>query len=45
MAEEEQPERTTRIGVVQIGATTEEGGTRGISYRIGGEEDLPFIGL
>ncbi|MDD1717923.1 MAG: acetyl-CoA decarbonylase/synthase complex subunit delta, partial [Methanoregulaceae archaeon] len=45
MAEGEQPERTTGIGMVQIGATTDDGGTRGISYRIGGEENLPFIGL
>jgi acetyl-CoA decarbonylase/synthase, CODH/ACS complex subunit delta len=29
---------------VVIGATATEGGTRRISYRIGGESDLPFIG-
>jgi acetyl-CoA decarbonylase/synthase complex subunit delta len=31
------------IGRVQIGATEEEGGTRRISYRIGGNAGLPFV--
>jgi acetyl-CoA decarbonylase/synthase complex subunit delta len=33
-----------KIGEVVLGATASEGGTRRVSYRIGGEEDLPFIG-
>src|SRR5512138_926668 len=31
------------IGQVQIGATAEEGGTRRVSYRIGGSSGLPFV--
>ncbi len=31
------------IGLVQIGATTSEGGTRKVSYRIGGNGGLPFV--
>lgn len=38
------PGWTTPIREVVIGATVEEGGTRRISYRIGGETDLPCIG-
>ena len=38
------PGWTTPIREVVIGATIEEGGTRRISYRIGGETDLPCIG-
>ncbi len=45
MPEDAQPDKSLQIGVVQIGATDAEGGTRGTSYRIGGEGDLPFIGL
>jgi acetyl-CoA decarbonylase/synthase complex subunit delta len=32
------------IDVVTLGATAKEGGTRSISYRIGGWSDLPFLG-
>jgi len=38
------PGWTASIREVVIGATAEEGGTRRISYRIGGESDLPCIG-
>lgn len=38
------PGWTASIREVAIGATTEEGGTRRVSYRIGGESDLPCIG-
>ena len=31
------------IGRVQVGATEGEGGTRKVSYRIGGNEGLPFV--
>ena len=34
-----------KIGAVAIGATKAEGGTRTISYLLGGETDLPFIGM
>lgn len=37
------PGWTSSIREVTIGATTAEGGTRRISYRIGGESDLPCI--
>ncbi|HWQ63273.1 MAG TPA: acetyl-CoA decarbonylase/synthase complex subunit delta [Methanospirillum sp.] len=39
------PGWTASIREVVIGATAAEGGTRRISYRIGGESDLPCIGL
>jgi acetyl-CoA decarbonylase/synthase complex subunit delta len=35
---------TGSIGEVTLGATPEEGGTRRISYRIGGGSTLPFLG-
>ncbi|MDD1727861.1 MAG: acetyl-CoA decarbonylase/synthase complex subunit delta [Methanospirillum sp.] len=38
------PGWTASIREVVIGATAAEGGTRRISYRIGGESDLPCIG-
>lgn len=38
------PGWTAAVREVIIGATPEEGGTRRIAYRIGGEQDLPFIG-
>jgi acetyl-CoA decarbonylase/synthase complex subunit delta len=31
------------IGLVQVGATKSEGGTRKVSYRIGGNGGLPFV--
>jgi acetyl-CoA decarbonylase/synthase complex subunit delta len=34
-----------RIGEITIGATSAEGGTRSRSYRLGGESDLPFLGM
>ena len=34
---------TGQIGTVVLGATRSEGGSRSISYTIGGERDLPFI--
>jgi acetyl-CoA decarbonylase/synthase complex subunit delta len=33
-----------QIGTVILGATRSDGGSRSISYTIGGERDLPFIG-
>lgn len=38
------PGWTASIREVVIGATASEGGTRRVSYRIGGEADLPAIG-
>ena len=38
------PGWTTSVREVVIGATSSEGGSRRISYKIGGENDLPFIG-
>jgi acetyl-CoA decarbonylase/synthase, CODH/ACS complex subunit delta len=35
---------TGQIGTVVLGATRSEGGSRSISYSIGGEQDLPFVG-
>jgi acetyl-CoA decarbonylase/synthase complex subunit delta len=35
---------TGQIGTVVLGATRSEGGSRSISYTIGGERDLPFLG-
>lgn len=35
---------TGQIGTVTLGATRPEGGSRGVSYTIGGERDLPFLG-
>ena len=35
---------TGQIGTVLLGATRSEGGSRSISYTIGGERDLPFLG-
>lgn len=32
------------ITPVTVGATSQEGGTRSVSYTLGGETDLPFIG-
>ena len=37
-------EWTTAITTVTIGATPGEGGTRSVSYTLGGETDLPFVG-
>jgi acetyl-CoA decarbonylase/synthase, CODH/ACS complex subunit delta len=34
-----------QIGSVLLGATKNEGGTRTISYHVGGESNLPFIGI
>ncbi len=34
-----------RIGQITLGATPAEGGTRSRSYRLGGETDLPFLGM
>jgi acetyl-CoA decarbonylase/synthase, CODH/ACS complex subunit delta len=34
-----------RIGEITLGATSAEGGTRSRSYRLGGESDLPFLGM
>lgn len=34
-----------RIGEITLGATSADGGTRSVSYRIGGESDLPFLGM
>lgn len=39
------PRWTASIREVVIGATVQEGGTRRISYRIGGESDLPCMGM
>jgi acetyl-CoA decarbonylase/synthase complex subunit delta len=38
------PGWTAQIRTVRIGATQSEGGTRRISYQVGGESDLPVIG-
>ncbi len=42
---ENSPDLDGRIGYVALGATKAEGGTRSVSYRLGGESDLPFIGM
>ena len=36
-------EWTGSIGRVVLGATKKDGGTRSVSYEIGGERDLPFV--
>jgi acetyl-CoA decarbonylase/synthase complex subunit delta len=36
-------EWTGRIERVVLGATQKDGGTRSVSYEIGGERDLPFV--
>ncbi|MDD1720032.1 MAG: acetyl-CoA decarbonylase/synthase complex subunit delta [Methanoregulaceae archaeon] len=33
-----------KIGEVVLGATAADGGTRKVSYRVGGDDDLPFLG-
>lgn len=33
---------SSQVGAVKLGATAEEGGTRGVSYMVGGEGALPF---
>ncbi len=38
------PGRPDRIDTVTLGATATEGGTRSVSYRIGGWDDYPFLG-
>ena len=38
-------EWTGRIGEITLGATSADGGTRSVAYRIGGESDLPFLGM
>jgi acetyl-CoA decarbonylase/synthase, CODH/ACS complex subunit delta len=38
------PETPAGIDLVTLGATAQEGGTRSVSYRIGGWTDLPFLG-
>ncbi|MDD1715900.1 MAG: acetyl-CoA decarbonylase/synthase complex subunit delta [Methanolinea sp.] len=35
---------TGAVGTVKLGATAADGGTRSISYILGGESDLPFLG-
>jgi acetyl-CoA decarbonylase/synthase complex subunit delta len=42
---ENSPDLNGKIGYIVLGATKAEGGTRSVSYRIGGESDLPFIGM
>ena len=42
---ENSPDLSGKIGYVVLGATKAEGGTRSVSYRLGGESDLPFIGM
>jgi acetyl-CoA decarbonylase/synthase complex subunit delta len=32
------------VGTVMLGATAADGGTRSVSYTLGGESDLPFLG-
>ena len=39
------PGLTGKIGGVVVGATKADGGTRTVSYGLGGESDLPFIGV
>ncbi len=43
MAEKGTYEWSSRVGVVKIGATKSEGGTRGKSYTIGGSSNIPFF--
>ena len=38
------PSTPAAIDLVTLGATEKEGGTRSVSYRIGGWTDLPFLG-
>ena len=38
------PELAAAIDEVTLGATAKEGGTRSVSYRIGGWTDLPILG-
>ncbi|MEI7433248.1 MAG: acetyl-CoA decarbonylase/synthase complex subunit delta [Methanomicrobiales archaeon] len=42
---ENSPDQGGKIEYIVLGATKAEGGTRSVSYRIGGESDLPFIGM
>lgn len=42
---ENSPDLSGKIGSMVLGATKAEGGTRTVSYRIGGETDLPFTGM
>ena len=42
---ENSPDSSGKIGYVVLGATKAEGGTRTVSFRLGGESDLPFIGM
>ena len=42
---ENSPDLSGKIGYVVLGATKAEGGTRTVSYRPGGETDLPFTGM
>jgi len=42
---ENSPDFSAKIDDIIIGATKAEGGTRSVSYRIGGESDLPFLGM
>ncbi|MEI6840062.1 MAG: acetyl-CoA decarbonylase/synthase complex subunit delta [Methanomicrobiales archaeon] len=42
---ENSPDMGGKIGYVLLGATKAEGGTRSVSYRPGGETDLPFTGM
>jgi len=42
---EDSPDLTGKIGGVVVGATKADGGTRAVSYGLGGESDLPFIGV
>lgn len=41
---EKSPDFSGTIGSVVLGATKKDGGTRSVSYTLGGESDLPFIG-
>jgi acetyl-CoA decarbonylase/synthase complex subunit delta len=43
MAYDTQTDWSGTIGQVQLGATAKEGGTRRVSYRIGGNGGLPFV--
>ena len=42
---ENSPDLGGKIGYVLLGATKAEGGTRTVSFRSGGETDLPFTGM
>jgi acetyl-CoA decarbonylase/synthase complex subunit delta len=42
---ENSPDLGGKIGYVFLGATKAEGGTRTVSFRSGGETDLPFTGM